>query len=457
MNPLMKSVLRPGTFVRHVLTLITGNVMAQLVLVGAIPVVARLYRPSEIGIQALFFGFVAMLSIIAAWRYPLAIVQTVSDTEAVAVMKLSLALIMATTGTVSALAVLAGPSLLRWAERPELIPYLWCVPVALMLVSFNQVFSLWTIRQKHFRLQSVARVGASGATVAVQILLGWRVHASAGNLILGLVMGHVATTLVYVVHGWRNDRHLFLAPLAPGEVRRVFFRYRQFPMYSMPGNLLNEAVSDVPTFLITGYFGTAITGFFSMARKALGMPVTLISDAVSQVAHQRIAAARNAGQPGFVIVVKVFSFLVVLIAIPMLILTLWAPTLFVWIMGPGWAESGRFARALVPMYAMKFAVQPITRAFLVYERQLGGLLWQGSYFLAAIACLVAGHWVFGDPVAVVWCYSLAAGLMYLIILALNIHWAGGKLLDLPKRFLFVAGTIRERARQFASKCSKTRL
>lgn len=439
MNPLLKSMMHSGAFARQVLTLVTGNAMAQLLLVGAVPIVSRLYCPADIGIQALFFSLVAMLSIAAAWRYPLAIVQAADDREAIAVMKLSLALILGTSGMVAALAFLAGPTLLRWAERPGLMPYIWCVPVALMLASANQVYSFWTIRQKKFQLQSVARVGASGAMVAVQIGLGWFGHATAGSLITGLVMGHVATALVYAAHGWRYDRRRFLAPLAPGELRRAFWRYRQFPMYSMPGNLLNEAVSDVPTFLITGYFGAAVTGFFAMARKGLGMPVTLISDAVSQVAHQRIAAARNAGQPGFLIIAKVFCFLLLLIAGPMSILMLWAPTLFGWIMGPGWVESGRFARALVPMYAMKFAVQPITRAFLVYERQLGGLLWQAGYFLAAIACLAAGSWGFGEPVAAVWCYSVAAGLMYAVILALSIRWAGGKLGDLPKRLRFAPG------------------
>jgi len=447
---MLRSAWKPGAFVRHVATLITGNAVAQLLLVGAMPVVARLYRPSDIGIQALFFGLVAMMSIAAAWRYPLAIVQAASDREAMAVMKLSMGLIAATTGATLVLSALAGPALLRWADRPELVPYLWCVPVALALASFNQALSFWTIRQKKFHLQSAARASASLAMVAVQIGFGLGADAGAGHLILGLVAGHAATGLVYAVDGWRNDRRLYGMRLERGELGRAFWRYRQFPMYSLPGNLLNEAVSDVPAFLITGYFGAAVAGFFSMARKALGMPVTLISDAVSQVAHQRIAAARHSGQPGFGIVVKVFCFLLVLIAGPMLILMLWAPALFEWIMGPGWAESGRFARALVPMYAMKFAVQPITRAFLVYERQLGGLIWQGSYFMAAMACLAAGRWAFGDPVAAVWCYSLAAAAMYAVILGLNVYWAGGTLAD-------VSGGVRQAgkmARSLAAKSSK---
>lgn len=427
----LKQAVKPGAFVRHVVTLVTGSAMAQLLLVVAMPVVARLYRPADIGIQALFFGAVAMLSIVAAGRYPLAIVQAADDREAAAVAKLSLVLVGGSTLVVSVLAAVTGPWMLRWAGRPELVPYLWCLPIALMLSATNQIFSFWTIRQKKFHLQSVARVAASGAMVAVQIVLGLVAQGGAGSLILGLAMGHAAAGLVYAAHSWRHDRGCFFSGLDGLELRAVAWRYRKFPMYSLPGNLLNEAVSDVPTFLITGYFGAAVTGFFSMARKALGMPVTLISDAVSQVAHQRIAAARNAGQPGFIIVIKVFCFLAVLISVPMLVLFLWAPELFIWILGPGWAESGRFARALVPMYAMKFAVQPITRAFLVYERQLGGLLWQGSYFLASIACLVAGRWLFGDPVRAVWCYSLAAAGMYGVILGLNIHWSGGRLGNFP--------------------------
>jgi O-antigen/teichoic acid export membrane protein len=434
MQRLFKAVWRPGSFVRHALTLATGNAVAQLMLVAAIPVIARLYRPADLGIQALFFGLVALLSIVSSGRYPLAIVQAANDREAVAVVKLSLVLLAGSTGLVAALAGVAGPNLLRWAGHAELVSYAWCVPVALLLTGFDQVFSNWTIRNRRFHLQSVARMSASGATVGTQIALGWAFGGGAGHLVLGLVVGRLATAFVYAVNVWRFDRAVIARPLEDGELLRTARRFLDFPRFSMPGNLLNESVSDVPTFLITGYYGAAATGLFSMARKALGMPVTLISEAVSQVAHQRIAAAKNAGRPGYLIVLKVFGFLLALIAGPMLAFSIWAPDLFGWIMGPSWEESGRFARALVPMYAMKFAVQPITRAFLVYERQLGGLIWQGSYFLVSIGCLMAGHRILGDPVAATWCYGVAAGAMYAVILALNVRWSGGGIRKLSQRW-----------------------
>lgn len=433
MLSVLKTAWRPGGFVRHVLTLVTGNAFAQLMLVGAIPLIARLYRPADLGIQALFFGLVALLSIVASGRYPLAIVQAANDREAVAVIKLSLVLLAGCAGLVAALAWGAGPGLLRWAGRLDLAPYAWCVPVALLLTGFNQTFSNWTIRQRRFHLQSAARMSESGATVGTQLALGWAFGGGAGHLVLGLVAGRLAAALVYAANVWRLDRATVAVPLAPSELRRTARRFRDFPRFSMPGNLMNEAVSDMPAFLLTRYYGAAATGLFSMARKALGLPVTLISEAVSQVVHQRIAAAKNAGRPGYRIVLKVFGFLLALVAVPMLVFSIWAPDLFGWILGPGWAESGRFARALVPMYAMKFAVQPITRAFLVYERQLGGLLWQGSYFLVSIGCLMAGHRFFGDSVAATWCYGLAAGAMYAVILVLNVRWSGGGIRALSRR------------------------
>jgi O-antigen/teichoic acid export membrane protein len=450
----LRTVLRPGAFIRHVLTLVTGNVVAQLLLVITIPLLTRLYRPSDIGVQALFYSIVTIIGIMSGWRYPMAIVQTTTDREAVAVMKLSLVLIMGTVGVVAVILALIGPHIMRQLGQSNLISFLWCIPVAVMLTGFAQVNSYWTIKKQKFYLQSLSRVSSAVTTIIIQISLGLILGARSSSLILGLVMGMLASALIYAGHAWRHDRSLLLAPMPLTELGAMFRRYRQFPIYSLPGSLFNEAVSDIPTFLLTGCCGTAVVGLFSMARKALGMPISLIADAVSQVAHQRIAAAYNAGRPGFIVVLKIFSFLLALIVMPMLLLFLCAPYLFAWILGPAWLESGRFVRALIPMFALKFAVQPITRTFLVYERQLGGLLWQGSYFLLSTCALIAGLWWWSDPVWAVFFYSLIGSLMYLVILALSIRWSGGQLRDLPSHLCSVVGAYRDLARRSETESSE---
>ncbi|NLL67479.1 MAG: lipopolysaccharide biosynthesis protein, partial [Clostridiaceae bacterium] len=75
----IKQKIKPGSFLRHVLTVASGTVIAQVIAVLVSPIITRMYTPADMGVLASFTAIVAILGVIAAGRYELAIVLPETD------------------------------------------------------------------------------------------------------------------------------------------------------------------------------------------------------------------------------------------------------------------------------------------------------------------------------------------------------------------------------------------
>src|SRR5947209_3080202 len=77
--------------------LASGTAVAQLVGLLAAPLIARLFSPAAFGGLALFAAISGTISVIACWRYELAIVIPEKDQDAGVLVCLSLTLVLLST------------------------------------------------------------------------------------------------------------------------------------------------------------------------------------------------------------------------------------------------------------------------------------------------------------------------------------------------------------------------
>lgn len=76
--------------VRSVLALTSGTALAQLITIGVMPIVTRLYTPTEIGIISLFQSFFIFWSATLSLRYSHALLVARDDTESQLVFRLAM-------------------------------------------------------------------------------------------------------------------------------------------------------------------------------------------------------------------------------------------------------------------------------------------------------------------------------------------------------------------------------
>ena len=85
----MKKYLPTSEFSKNVITMLTGNMIAQLIPLLITPILSRLFSVEEFGVFALYSSIATFFMVVAAGRYETAILLPKEDRDAVNILALS--------------------------------------------------------------------------------------------------------------------------------------------------------------------------------------------------------------------------------------------------------------------------------------------------------------------------------------------------------------------------------
>lgn len=343
--------------IRSVFTLISGTVGSQLILVAVSPILTRLYKPEDFAVLAVFMALTQVAEVIASGRYELAILLPRDLTDAFKIGILCVAL-----AAMVSLVILAGVVVWREAASafwgmPSLARWLWLLPVA---VFFSAVFAMGqaaNIRLGAYRAVAGANVVKTLVMSVVQLGLGLLVPGP-GSLVVGSTMAN----------GAANSRLLRSVITANGgvpawrwsELGSLALQYRRFPAFSMPAGLVNVGNVNLMNLTLPVLMGPATLGFYSLGMRMLGAPLQQIAGPIGQVFMR--SAAEELRQTG----TARRSFLNGLAALSTISITFFGilylviEDVFTFVFGPGWVVAGQFAAIMMPLFAVRFIVSPLS-------------------------------------------------------------------------------------------------
>lgn len=376
------------SFSGDVLKLVSGTAMTQVLAIVASPIMTRLYGPQAFGIAALFASMTGIVAAIACLRYEPAVMLPESDAEAANVLAICGVLVVAVTALTSVLAWFAGP-LLRILRAEEIRPYVWMMPLAVLMAGLFIALNQWNSRTKQFGRLSVVRVTNSVVTTGSQLAAGSLGYATGESLIGASVLGSTVATGTLAWKIWREDGRLFRQSWSLGEIRRLMKRHRNFPLYGTWSILLNSLSWQLPTFFLSASFSSSVVGYYALGTSLLRLPMDLIGGAIGLVFFERAARARLEGALPR-LVEETFRRLVSLGLFPLLLLTFIGRDLFVLVFGAKWAEAGVYTQILSVWMFFWFVSSPLITLFSVLERQRWGLLFNVVIFTTRLLALWLG-------------------------------------------------------------------
>jgi O-antigen/teichoic acid export membrane protein len=375
---------RLGLFWQQVATLSTGNLIAQGFGVLSILLLPRLYVEADFGLYAVFFATVAIGTVLINGGYEYTLMLPDAEAEARALWWLCVRIALVSSGLLLLLSVGPLPWLLARAGAAALRGWHWLLPLSLLLEGLAQPLRQWLNREQAYRAMSVAKASRSGLLLLVSAALGWVGWAFPG-LILGLLAGQLAEVLLL---GRAFHRRGPVAPPASHSWRSHARAYGDFPRYALPGNAFNIASKFLPAYLFIPLFGEAMAGQYNQAERVLMLPIVLVSLAVGGVFFQQASQAARESEAALARLTRRTTWQLAALGLPfLLVIMLWGPQLFGWVLGENWTEAGHYARWLMPWIYLTFIVVPLT--FLTdIKRQLKAvLLISLGLFLARLAVL----------------------------------------------------------------------
>ncbi|MBP8001436.1 MAG: oligosaccharide flippase family protein [Chloroflexi bacterium] len=385
-----KTVAGKGYFLRDVVKLLTGTTAAQIITILTAPLISRLFDPRAFGTLAIFVSLISIVGVIVCLRYEQAILLPERDEEAVNIFALSL-FITLVISSIGLVIVFSGrkwlPALLN---APELTPFLWLIPLSLLIQGIVYSFTNWHSRQKRFGHLSAARVSASFTTSAMPITLSFLHLNSASVLITSWASGLLVTVSLLIQQVWTKDRLFLRQHISWSGMKQGLVRYRKFPLVDVWGAFLNNLSWQLPSLMLSAYFSGEIVGFYSLSNRMILLPMTLVGGAVSQVFFQRTAELRYDPEQLRITVEMVFRRLVALGLMPIIVLILNGQTLFRLIFGSQWAEAGVYAEILGAWLFFLFISSPMSTLFFVMEKQEQAFVLHLLILCSRLAALIIG-------------------------------------------------------------------
>lgn len=412
---LSSSMAKP--FLSSIASVFTGTLIAQIIPIIGTLVLARIFDPVSFGIFSVWFGGVLFLGVALTGRFEASLaIENDGDPRRLAVAMTLLTIVLTSLGAITFILLCILIGVFERTGIPVALLVL-IAPVA-ALVSASQTLQNWAAADGRYRQLSYIRIVQATLIVILQIIFGLFIPDA-----MGLALGYFIGTLAGLLVGW------FLEPMtrvdftAPWPNLRKFWRdKKQFPIFSLPADLVNVGAAQLPILIVTARFGAEAAGLLAMAIRMLGAPMSLLAASVLDVFKRHASQAyRDRGEcrAEYLYAFRILTGIAILAAI---VIAVGAEPVFALLFGEVWIGAGAMAIWLLPRFAMGFVASPLSYMVYVAGKQHLDLIWQLSLLVMTVMTLS----LTGSVQSALISYGIGYGALYLFYLVMSYKFSLGR-------------------------------
>lgn len=402
---------------RHVGTLMSGSMAAQVALLATAPLLARLFPPGAFGLFSLMLTISTIGGAVGGLCYEVAVILPRSDRMARALYRLAFLLSLITPFLMVGLVALVQhlfPHLLGRTLTPRF--YLWCLLGTVLTTQIN-VLCYGHSRAAQYGAVSMNKVTQTLLPAVAQIALAFAGMVGEG-LMLGRVLGLLGSEL------WLARR------MPPGYRLRDLLRtrrhalmvaartYRDF-LVQVPRQLLVRGATMMPAALLLGSYGPTVAGLYFFAQRLIERPGMLLGDSLTRVPMKQFALRVQAGKKLTRASLLYTAAVGGPVVLGVLVLALTAHPLFRILFGHRWDGAADYAVVLAGWAAIRLASLPMATLTTVLRVQKMSF-WVDAVFASRVAVIpvMAAH--HASAIMAVAAFCALSALYHLAIVTLGL-------------------------------------
>jgi O-antigen/teichoic acid export membrane protein len=408
-NPLYKGALILGS----------GTAVAQLIGIVTMPIITRLYAPSDLGILAVYSSILAIFGVGATLRYEFASTLAEENEDAVNLFGLCLILLCITTIGFALILLFGRDLLINTFDLGSIEQYMWFLLIGFFGMGLYTTLNYWAVRQRDYKRITYTKINQGAGGSICKILLGTLSFGPIG-LIIGHIVSQIAgiTTLARAM--WKMEKENLKA-ISWSRMMSVARTYRSFPVFNFPASVVNTMALQLPPLMLLALYDSQVVGFYALANTLVVLPGSLISSSMGQAYFGEASKmVRERSQELRSLYVRTLKHLSI-IAVPLIgIPALCAPFVIPFIFGEAWAEAGWYCWPLALMVISAFIVSPTSRMD-IYGYNHWKLIWD----VARVVGILTGFYIsqlFILPIfSTLTVYSFLMLSMYMLLVVLELR------------------------------------
>lgn len=392
----MKKLSLKSGYLKALTVLTSGSLLGTLFTAIYQVVQTWIYTPDAIGVYDFLTAIPLMFIAVPALRYDIAIVVEQDERNAMALVKLSWYLTIATSTLIT---LFYGLYLCFFA--PEYRQYLYVLPFAFLIVfgyGVNNLLNAYNNRcadyktiSRKFVIRSIVQRGGmtiSGVVLISLCQLHWlSLLAMIVPYSLGLLAGVRSQAKPLLEH------RQTLNSITRKEIWDAAKFHKKQPLFSAPALFVNSVSYSSITLIMEKLFSTATIAYYSISNRVLAMPISLVSGNVAKVFIEEASKEYTTDGRYWKSFKKTFLFLLAL-AIPMFFCMYFlAPPLCGWLLGDGWKAAGEYIKVMGLMFSFRLVGTSLSQVLVVCKKQVVELIVNiGLVCASLLSGLMTWYW-----------------------------------------------------------------
>ncbi len=411
----MLNKLKPKTeYSKHILTLMSGTILAQAIPIAISPILTRLYSPSDFGTFSLYFALAVLFGSLAAGRYELSILIPKQHESARQIVLFSIVISFVMSVLLFVFVCIAINWLVQLLNNPDIRIWLYVLPVNIFMISVINILYYWFNRHKEYKVLAKTKILQSSNRSTFSLLFGF-FHKPYG-LVTSVFIGSLSNFMYSIIKA-KND-NVFHTPNMQ-KMKILMKKYRDFPKFNVLTTLVENLSGNIPIYLLTIFFDPMVVGFFSLSQQVVRAPLSIIGVSFGDVFRQRASCdLQHTGDCRHIFLIT-FKKLAILATLPFILFYFIAPILFLFVFGEKWEMAGTYAQIMTPMFFLQFISSPLSNMFLIAQKQKLDLLIQIFSFIIMLTGMTVGYYISKDVSTILYIFTFIYSIKYLIQLTLS--------------------------------------
>ncbi len=384
--------MNSNTFLKNVITLLSGTVLAQAIPILISPILTRIYSPDEIGVYTIFFATVNILAIFSSGRLEQAILIPKHRKDSFNIVKLSLCFSVVVCLLSFLVLLLFKTTISDLLGLTTISNWIFLIPITSVFLASFQIYNYWLNRNDKYLTISKGKITQG-------VIMGF-IQVSISIIgILGLIFGRFISVLASSIYLFFFSRKISpkILPLNKEDLKHSLKTYKDFPLYTMPNAVLNSISNNLPLYMLENLYNAKVTGFYSWSVRIIQGPMGMIIASLQQVFFREASKKYNLGESLYPITIKILKRLFLIGIIPYTLIYLFSPELFAFVFGEEWRIAGEYTKYLVPWFFIVFLNSPISSLVLIMGKQKVYFVYEFLLFFSRGLALYLGYKLYDDP------------------------------------------------------------
>ncbi|MBB78303.1 MAG: hypothetical protein CL844_04810 [Crocinitomicaceae bacterium] len=409
-------------FLKSVLVLVSGTVLAQAIGYLVSPFLTRIYSAEEMGELGMYMRLVGFFSALATARFELAIPLPKSDNNSFLLYKLSLRITKMVLLSLMVLLILFY--FIKPLRLNEFVFGVFTIVSTLFVVYIN-LGTNWSIRKSYFKKISHQRIINSFTANGLKWVFGIFSMGSFG-LILATLIGFIFSSFGFIRHFFRLNNK-FKSNYSIKRIKLLAIEYKQFPKVNLPHVLVDLGRDLLIALLIVVFFGKNIFGLFNHSYMILKLPMVIVGASIGQVFFNKCSILVQQGKSTYGLMRRTLIILFCLSIFPFSIIFFYGEPLFAFVFSIDWSQSGYYSEIMTIWLMMNFLISPISSLPLVLKRQREFFFIGLFASISQIICFVIYPFFWGGSedvfISMLWVLSISQAIILFGVICITLFYS----------------------------------